>query len=447
MNFAVTLPALYLTLPLWNSLLAVSGTHDTARLLEVAFLIGMPLSSPESRGPLIPRWSVRLVLAWATLACLLAAVPTVAARECALLVGLVALAQQVARSPARQRLLLLRSMTCIGLLYGLIFLTTLAMALLTDGEVLPHQLVFGFDNPRHLNHTQTVLIPLALCLAATDTDRRWRMAGWLAAFLASAIAAFLMGRATLLAVALALLILTIWLRRDAIPYLKPALGSMALGTGLGFFLLSRFGASLPGQMVATGSWNNRVQLWRAALDDAGQSLWGVGPMHFSRVPRGDAAHPHNFYLQVAAEFGWPAAIALVIGVLWALIAMGKHVRRCRCRERQLYGAGLWATAIAVAIDATLSGNLVMPMSQVWGFLAIGLAIAWHREPEHPALRERAYPAKHRWAEFALLGLLVALLAVSTWEFMQADVQLLESQWRNQPRGDTFSPRFWRDGWF
>lgn len=447
MNFAVTLPALYVTLPLWTSLLPVPGTHDAARLLEAALLIGMLMSSREGRPPVITRWAVGLMLAWVAVACLLAAVPTAAARECILLLGLIAVALQVAHSPARQRLLLARSMICVGLLYGLIFMFTLAMALLFDGGVMSHQLVFGFDNPRHLNHTQTVLIPLALCLATTDTDRRWRLVGWLAAFLASAIAAFLMGRATLLAVAIGLLLLAVWLRRDAVAYLKPALGSMALGSGLGFFLLSRFGVDLPGQMVATGSLNNRLQLWRAAVDDAGQSLWGVGPMHFSRVPRGDAAHPHNFYLQMAAEFGWPAAIALVIGVLWALVTMAKHVRHCRSRERQLYGAGLWATMIAIAIDATLSGNLVMPVSQVWVFLAIGLAIAWHREPEHPALRERAYPAKHRWAEFALLGLLVALLAVSTWEFMQADVQLLESQWRGLPRGDTFSPRFWRDGWF
>jgi hypothetical protein len=44
------------------------------------------------------------------------------------------------------------------------------------------------------------------------------------------------------------------------------------------------------------------------------------------------------------------------------------------------GAGLLAACVAIGVDGSLSGNFVMPLSQMWIAMTLGASIAWANEP-------------------------------------------------------------------
>jgi O-antigen ligase len=441
-----TFIVLYVALPLAFESLQISRIHDTSRWLQLILLFAVGLSClTKSINPPPPFLSA-FALCWSFAACAVAALPSVAARELALLVGLTGFALAISTWPVAVHMRMVRWLCVIGLLYALLFFTTLATAAVLEGNILPFALVFGFDNPRHLAHTQTVLVPLALTLAAYPNPWRWRALGWITATLTVAVAATLTSRATLLSIALALFVIALALRASALHYLKLSLSSLLIGVCLGAGLLASLGVDVSGAARATGSWEARLQLWQAALDDAKQSPTGVGPMHFSRIQRGDAAHPHNAYLQTAAEFGFPAAIALVVAVIAGLTKLARRVRLCGQTEQKTWGVGLWVTCAAIAIDATLSGNLVMPVAQIWVFLAIGFALGWYREAGGMAPVYLS-PRASLTVRSVCLAMLAALLGVSTWEFFQPVTHLTGSQWIHTPSPEVYSPRFWRNGWF
>jgi O-antigen ligase len=86
------------------------------------------------------------------------------------------------------------------------------------------------------------------------------------------------------------------------------------------------------------------------------------------------SHPHNFPLQIAAEWGLPAALAacLLFGILlWRATRSLRNPSEGTLEDRAL--SGLLLTGIlAAALHACVSGVLVMPASQVTGLLICGL---------------------------------------------------------------------------
>jgi O-antigen ligase len=59
-----------------------------------------------------------------------------------------------------------------------------------------------------------------------------------------------------------------------------------------------------GRFSNFASVGSRWTLWRISMEAAlAHPLLGIGPMHFAYVDNGEGAHPHNFWLQLAAEWG------------------------------------------------------------------------------------------------------------------------------------------------
>ncbi|MCH7343617.1 O-antigen ligase family protein [Pelomonas sp. CA6] len=427
-------------------LLLVQGrsAHDFARITEALLLLSVSLLCLWGW----PRKSVRVglftALTWSVTSGLYSVQPGTAMRELALLLGLVVLAASVSRLAEEMRSRLLMWLQAGLLVYGAIFLLSLAMVLLSEGQVQSQELVFGYDNPRFLNHVQTVGLPLALAvsLSATRKDLRWM--GLATAFLCAFIATFLVARATLLATVVATVAVGLAMGRQARPYVGRAAVTIGMGGVLGLLTLKWFGVSVMEAVGNTASANARLLLWRYALDDAAQSWLGVGPMHFSRVPRGDAAHPHNFYLQTAAELGWPAALALLAAVLYGLWCLLRRLRARREQEAQAWGPGLVAACIAIAVDAGLSGNLVMPLPQVWVAIAVGLACAWYK-----ADTPSEVPARRRVSvgHLAVAAIMAVHLGVAWMEYRQPSPHLSASRWINKVEGQEMRPRYWLHGWF
>ena len=131
------------------------------------------------------------------------------------------------------------------------------------------------------------------------------------------------------------------------------------------------------------------------LEDIRQHpLTGIGPMNYVCTSPKPIGHPHNFPLQLAAEWGIP--VAVVSAACCACCGGGRHhVRQNRfgSPEDNIL-AGLLLTGLtAAALHACLSGVMVMPASQVTGLLICGMLLGLYPfAPAKPVTRRLHCPA-------------------------------------------------------
>jgi hypothetical protein len=183
-------------------------------------------------------------------------------------------------------------------------------------------------------------------------------------------------------------------------------------------------------------------------------------MHFSHYqahPNQKAAHPHNVYLQSMAEMGVPftlLALYLLARAAWRMQARVAVAARAEpllkgCASAHM-GMALLATWVAIAVDASFSGNLVMPVPQLWAALALGWWLAWARsQPDGLALSVHTAQGWDRyavWTSTALACALACWVCVSAlMEFQDLRNQLDAA--REATHTAKWNPRFWSHGWF
>ena len=164
------------------------------------------------------------------------------------------------------------------------------------------------------------------------------------------------------------------------------------------------------------------------------------------------AHPHNFYLQVAYEWGVPAAL-LLVGVLgFALLRLAQAVHQTTDTTQKNVGMALFAGVLAVCVDGCFSGNFVMPMSQLWIALLFGLALNWlkHQVPhELPHQPPQSFAPSAAYLRYATASgfLLLALMQPSILfpEVLDLNAYLNHVMQDIAPR-PIYNPRFWSHGW-
>ena len=145
--------------------------------------------------------------------------------------------------------------------------------------------------------------------------------------------------------------------------------------------------------------NGRFQLWKLAWQNfiAPHPFFGGGPLSYASIPNtAFAAHPHNFIVKIAAEFGLPAAIILLTITafgLWAWVKKANH------NNALAYKSALTVVLFGSAFDALVSGNLLMPGAQFLAPILIGLALAAHR----PAPSDTPKSGHPLWRHIVLIA--------------------------------------------
>lgn len=447
------------------------SAHDFARLAQVGWMLCLVLgwafhrhSHVSERGAraVSPAWRVSLYALAAVVAASTwhSAYPAVAFRELILFAGLGVSAVIVATGIHSERTFtpLLRLLALGAFCYCSVVLTVLTATVAAGTLADPWTALIGFDNPRFLNHCQTVALPLVAVVSAGDTDARWRRLAWCTLFLSGMLLFITFGRATILALFMGLL--TGWFtfgargRRYVIRTLPPALLGLLAMWGCYLLWMQPAGFSIDTNELVK-------QHYRGYLISEALSLWwtspwiGVGPMHFAHWYNGEAAHPHNVYVQLLAEYGAPATLII-------LIAAGRWLYRVYRRlgavadQHVVMAMGLWGALLGVVIDGGFSGNFVMPVPQMWIAFLVGLTCAFLRlgkvEASVAEVGSVADPA--RFPTFPVR----ALIAIGMmWLMAHA---LVEGTGTVGPELDTagpvgnpekrtplFSPRFWSNGWF
>jgi hypothetical protein len=181
----------------------------------------------------------------------------------------------------------------------------------------------------------------------------------------------------------------------------------------------------------------RTWMWKVALRDArAHPLLGIGPMNYVCTSPEHIGHPHNYLLQIAAEWGIPAALAICLVTAILMVRAAVRTRRNRwghLEESQL--AGLLLTGVAAAaLHALVSGVLVMPASQVAGLLVCGMLVGLLPPKNQPTSTSMA----------SLLALSSGLLAVAMLTLGSHELRTLPDRSGQLQPGEDMRPRIWQD---
>jgi O-antigen ligase len=450
----------------------VAERHDGQRcieLLALLFCVGTISASGRGNALAAARTPVQLfLLVFFTLGLVSAALawsPRHAMYEWSSMLLLVMLAFAVATEISKTgadgigRILQLVGAVC--LVYSLRIVLVYAATLASGYQIDMHDLAIGFSNARFLNHAQTALLPLLvlLCLQAPTGGLLRRIWFVLAAFW-WALLFVSEARASVLALGAGCAAAFLSCRGQARGFLKfmglTALAGVAIYLTIFIFLPMLAGLKPIGSVAnvvartAADPASGRQVLWKRAIELIAQHPWlGAGPLHFSHYGADLqlGAHPHDWIMQIGAEWGVPAflcAVALIGLAARALWRAGACIAPADLGNQQILAAFVVAAA-AIPVDALFSGVLVMPQSRLAIALVTGCVVGWVRSLEDQA---RPAPAllRHGVAVLALAG-----AAVLTWSLAPS----LPAKVRGEPLGPAEQavnmqvhwPRMWEAGYF
>ncbi len=315
----------------------------------------------------------------------------------------------------------------------------------------------GFSNPRFPAQLQALTLPL-MPLALIAVRHRGARIGLGLAFALWWMCVIGSGsRTAWLALAVASVTLAFmgssgrrWLAIQA-----PFAAAGALLYGLIFHVVAPWAgaetALETGRLTDSASIAARIELAKLALGMAAANpLLGVGPMHFAYVDNGLGAHPHNFFLQIAAEWGVPAlliVVALLVTLYWRTWQAARRV--ASDADGGLPAASLLAALTAWMVGIQFDGYMVVPTSQIASMVVLMLCVALVRLEPTPLASQAVASGDRRgplaWATTltAVLACIV-LLALPLTPFGKPTQR--EMQWRQENPTAPFWPRFWQQGW-
>lgn len=362
------------------------------------------------------------------------------ARYVALTLGVVLMASLAARVLVYH--FVLWAMVCVGAIHAYKFLLCYLIALASGVAVLdPDDLLGGFSNPRFFGQFQAMLLPILAVLIVQCWQARRHMIA-LVLFLVLAIqwciSYSLGGRGLWLGLALghiSVVLINRHLWRIVVCQ------SIACLCGLLFFLL--FFDIIPSWLelelnmrdgLRTGL-SGRELIWRAAWDMALANPWlGVGPMHFSATYNLVAAHPHQVILQWLAEWGFVATGMVMALAVWGGVHAVASLRRSTASDLD---AGLWAAIVGALVLAQVDGVFVMPYTETWLVLLIGLGLARWSSPK------LVTPVQRMACVIVAVPAVLILVHVLIKEV--PDLPLGEGTYLPQNL-TVVKPRFWTYGW-
>ena len=343
------------------------------------------------------------------------------------------------------KILLLSLIAFVGFAHVLQFLIYYASAFISGMYLLDADLLFnGFSNPRFFGQFQIMLMPI-LALLALELSQQKRK--WLAVVLLGTlavqwcIALTLGGRGLWLGLAVSHIALII-INRSFCRLLFLQFIAATLGASL-FLVLFRLipewldlSPTLRDSLRVTLS--GRGPIWQWAWDMAVANPWfGVGPMHFSATLNPIAAHPHQVILQWAAEWGFVATLFAMLLAGWGVVHGALYLRRNMAEN---YDAALWSAIVGALVLAQVDGVFVMPYTETWLAILIGLALAqWSAQAQQVQ--------QTRLQRYGVMLLALPVLVILGRELLVEAPRIAEvSHAYRIEHKSGYVPRFWQQGW-
>jgi O-antigen ligase len=445
--------------------------HDDQRLVQLAFLAVFGIAVLFSRRvPGVAFPSAHGVLPWFAAAFfLLGAVSAVAAMsprhaflEVAVFMMLFLLALRIAGEIAgdsgRYLPLVLKVCACGSLLYAIQIMVIYGTALSLRSQPSVDDFTPGFSNIRFLNHAQTISLPLLVLLCSLTKRGQKAKWGYLALTAFCWTLLFVTsGRGSLVGLLAGTAGALVLRRRHAIAFCKTMLATALAGMTIYivFFTLVPLAVGLEpfgllgelAQRTAADPTSLRGRLWMRALDLIRAHPWlGVGPLHYahSAIDGHLSAHPHDWILQIGAEWGLPALLCLLAAIglsMRRLIRTASRIAAADHANQDMLAAWI-AIGLAILVDGLVSGSIVMPVSQLWIALYIGCASGWTMSIDSPHQRR---PGLRRDIVAVLVLLALGAVASGIGPDLGSRASLGTAAPKEQKEMN--NPRIWLDGYF
>jgi len=310
---------------------------------------------------------------------------------------------------------------------------------------------FHFGNVRFFNQFQTWTLPLlagAVVLAGIH-NRSLRAVLLLVGAFWWALAFATGGRGVLISATISTLLVLLIFKGKGLRWLG-ATATLAGAGGVIYGLLFHLPGTSPGVGRAVtqsaGLDQARIRLWAEALEEtASHPFLGVGPMQYA------SGNPHNALLQLAAEWGIPAALgacAIVLAGIWG------WSRQWRPRSWQgPEGTPSWAEAIPPALTGSLlaglghsmvSGIIVTPVSQALTVIVAGWLLGIHQALFSPSSGTALYSRRKESLGISLAAVVGMAALAPGFLFTLPD---LATSHRNRATAGEgpLVPRFWLQG--
>lgn len=379
--------------------------YDDARYVELAFLgviaVICVFSASRRRGisdafralPASFRYCGMVTVLWAGASALQARFPLLSGQEISLFFLLALFGGTCAQLAQENRIFVDRVFSSSFGAAALVFTVVFAMAYAASIQAAtPFSWVtpfVSFANIRYFSQYQAYTLPILVLPALVfNLPRRWRMVGLLLASLWWALHFASGTRAVWVAVVVTALVMAVGLKRLVKPWLTRQGWAFALG-GLMYSAFAWWSGDFGSQtgygvasVIGRGAQDSqRFVLWREAWEMLRSAPWlGVGPMHFGFYHSQVAAHPHNAWLQIAAEYGLPVVLILTYWVVRLFLSAFRWCRTAESYEDRQINIALTASLLCGSVDALFSGNTLMPQSQVALFLIAGWLIGRNGTP-------------------------------------------------------------------
>ena len=251
-----------------------------------------------------------------------------------------------------------------------------------DTDTLIQNLRFPqFSNPRFLGQTLSWVLPFSV-LPSLIFKKNKALSALLLLIPVGLWQMFWMGQSKALYLELLLTAIFIPLlfrnqKKSLGPYLKAQGLALVLGLLL-YLVLYHWGLSLPERTIEENAGDSgRFAIWRFTLALASQHPWfGVGHLNFVHysVELFNISHPHNAFLWIFVEWGWPAGGIFLLMVIWGLIQWLRF-----SKPPNTGSIALSAALISGLINAEFSGTLLMPVSQIFLSIVVGLSLGVYQQ--------------------------------------------------------------------
>ena len=328
----------------------------------------------------------------------------------------------------------------------------------------------GFDNPRFLNHIQTLCIPLMIIAVKFISDNRtlsisfkkfiktvfyFSTASYIALIFLTA------GRGSIVSSLLAIFILWLILGKS-FTYTGKQICLLWLTGLLIYFLQVTLYQSIVNvdspaiaHDIQKFSGSGRVELWSVAIEQIRLNpVIGIGPLMFGNSAQAFLNSPHNSVLWLAAEWGLIASMSILSLLAYLLILFINRLRQATTYQNYdskdptltlVIGQTLGLCLIGGSIHSLVSGIYIVPSSQLAALLVLILALSSYQNlaNEMKLAAPISLQVNPGIKIFATLLLLLLLIPVYQYhkasEWGKYDMEDIHSE------GDIIAPAYWLQG--
>lgn len=301
----------------------------------------------------------------------------------------------------------------------------------------------GFSNIRFYAQFLSWTLPFILAYAYIDTKEKYRKL-LLSIVIASWILALMSGtRAFILGILFSIIAVAWFTPRLWISYTKGVLFTGLFGL-LGYSLLIYLLPALIGldNSAALDSTTNRdfmnssgrIVIWQDTLTIIiNHPLMGIGPMMTAMEGVLDkVAHPHNFPLQLTAEWGIPFATVIFLSLFYASFQWRNAIKKSP-EHRESLALPITAATSSAMSASLVDGIIVMPISLLYMAVIVGIGFSLWRQ----------WSLSNDWVKIPktaayfliIIPLSLSLITIMQWQKLSNDHSL----------SNRLEPRFWVDG--